>query len=127
MKEKETTSGKNFVFRLDYDNITRSQLNTYIDVIKAIGKGRIKTIRSRRSAGGHGFHLEITIQVYDTMLRTIKNADCFILGIRYALSDCYGRIKGDIARMHLNKRVDRMADYKDGKYASSWKIEHNDK
>jgi len=125
LNEIETTSGKNFLFRLDFDDIEQEQLNVYIDVIKAIGKRRIITIRSRTSAGGHGFHLEITIQVYDSMLRKIKNVDSFILGVRYLLNDCYGRVKGDIARMHLDRRVDRLADFKDGRYASEWKMEYD--
>ncbi len=114
-----------FVFRLDYDNKTYGQIKRYIEVMLEIGKSRIKTIRSRRSAGGCGFHLEVTMQIPDSILKQIKNPDCFMLGIRYTLMDCYGRIKGDIARLTLNKRVDRLADYKDGRYAQEWKTEYD--
>jgi len=114
-----------FIFRLDYDNITCFQLETYLDVILKIGKRRIKKIRSRLSAGGHGFHVEVTIQIPDSLLKTIPSFNSFILGIRYAFNDCFGRVKGDIARMKLDKRVDRLADYKDGKYASEWKTEYS--
>jgi len=52
--------------------------------------------------------------------------DCFILGVRYLLNDCYGRVKGDISRMQRGKRVDRLASHKDGKNATTWKIEYEE-
>lgn len=115
-----------FVFRLDLDYIDKKTLEKYIDMIKKIGKARIKKIRYRVSAGGEGYHVEITYQVPDPLVKMMSDANMFLLGVRFSLLDCYGRIKGDIARHKNGERIDRLADYKYNRttqyegYAGNW-------
>ena len=108
-------------FYIDLDDITEKMVMQYLRLIKRIGKWRILQLCYRLSSGGHGYHIRIAMDIPESFKETIKDFDSFKLGLRYLFLDCYGRLKTDIARLYLGQEMDRLAIYKDGKYAGQWK------
>lgn len=109
-------------YSIDLDNICFKDVLAYMKVIKYIGKGRLREVLYRRSSGGNGYHIQITIHIPSSFEETIKDFESFTLGLRYLFFDCFGRLKTDIARLYLGQTIDRLAIYKDGNFAGEWKV-----
>jgi len=49
------------------------------------------------------------------------NNPFFLLGLRFALGDCSGRIKLDIYRLKAKQKIDLLFKFKNGKWVSRWR------
>lgn len=74
----------------------------------------------RASSSGRGSHFKIETSVPKYFLKELDKKS-FILGMRYALGDCLGRIKMDMSRDALGLDTDRLFISKNGSDAGKWK------
>jgi len=113
---------------LDLDKLSSEEFGTFLDaLIDNDIYNRIEMIETRISASTMNYHVRLTINlwssIHDCLEQYDKKAiDIFMLGARYALQDCLGRVKADAYRLNGKTKMMRLFGRKDGKDASEWLV-----